>query len=190
VDPPYPEESPAVVEAEVVGHADLPEEIPPPENPLSPDDTVPPEDTLPLEDTLPPAGTPPPESKIPVLSSPDNPPADLPALARAVQLIQEMHIFGGTKNQEIRGLTGDQFTFRLRVKENQRSFGAFSDPEFKNGRSVTGTLVGSDVEVVILFPGARNEEVQGWEPGSEHEVRGEVMKWDRLRERPELKALG
>ena len=66
--------------------------------------------------------------------------------------------------------------------------GVFAHADYRDGRTVTGKLVDSELEVVVLFPGQRDEEVRGWEPGSVHGVRGEVVEWDRLRKLPKLLA--
>ena len=66
----------------------------------------------------------------------------------------------------------------------------FSDPNFGNGRTVSGTITGTDVEVLVLFPNSLNERVDGMEPGSDYSVTGVVAQWDGLRELPIVRADG
>ncbi len=120
---------------------------------------------------------------------PASEPPDAP-LHLAVTAILEAQIFGGERDLLIRDLKGRTFEFTLEVKRVDRTFGAFTGSEYRNGQTVTGTIIGSDQEVTVYFPEARNEEVKGWEPGSSHVVRGVVNDWDRLRKRPELLAKG
>jgi hypothetical protein len=111
-------------------------------------------------------------------------------LPDAVRAIVDAKIFGGEKDLLIRDLMGKSFEFTLEVKRVDRSFGVFSDSQYRNGQMVTGTLLGSELEVAVFFPDERNDEVKGWAPGSMHAVRGEVSDWDRLRKRPQLLARG
>ena len=99
-------------------------------------------------------------------------------------------MFRGDKDRLIRDLLGKLFDFGLEVKRVDRSLGVYSEVEYRNGRTVTGNLEDSDLEVVVFFPGSRNEEVDEWQPGSLLRVKGEVRDWDRLRKRPELFARG
>ena len=112
------------------------------------------------------------------------------SLNEAVAAILDAKIFRGEKDLLIKDLMGKAFEITLEVKRVDRSFGAFSASEYRNGQTVTGTVIGSDLEVAVFFSEERNEEVKGWEPGSSHSVRGEVRDWDRLRKRPELLAKG
>jgi hypothetical protein len=109
-------------------------------------------------------------------------------LHEALRSILDANIFGRGKDCLIRDLVGRPFDFTLEVKRVDRSFGVYSDAEYRNGRTVTGTLEGSELEVVVFFPASRNEEVQEWQPGSLHWVNGDVRNWDRLRKRPEFLA--
>jgi hypothetical protein len=112
------------------------------------------------------------------------------SLNGAVAAILDAKIFGGEKDLLIKDLLGKAFEITLEVERVDRSFGAFSAPEYRNGQTVTGTVAGFDLKVAVFFPEKRAEEVKGWEPGSSHIVRGEVRNWDRLRKRPELLAKG
>jgi len=110
------------------------------------------------------------------------------SLVRALTAIHESDIFDSRKETLIRDLLGKAFEMVIEVKRVDRSMGVFSRADYRDGRTVIGKLLDSDLEVVVLFPGQRDEEVRGWEPGSVHEVRGEVVEWDRLRKLPKLLA--
>jgi hypothetical protein len=112
---------------------------------------------------------------------------DLPVLAKA---INDAGIFGKERDLLIKDLLGKAFGFSLEVRRVDRSIGIYTEADYRDGQTVTGVVMGSDLEVVVYFPSDRNEEVKEWEPGSVHSVTAEVNDWDRLRKRPELLARG
>jgi hypothetical protein len=109
-------------------------------------------------------------------------------LPRAVQAILEESIIGGTRDELITGLKGTTHRFQLTVGKVERTFAMYSDPDFRNGRTVSGKIHGSEVSVSIWFPESRNAEVDGFEEGGTYSLVGTVAEWDRLRARPNLKA--
>ncbi|MGD2121182.1 MAG: hypothetical protein PVJ76_05540 [Gemmatimonadota bacterium] len=113
--------------------------------------------------------------------------SNLPALAAA---IDEAGIFGKERDLLIKDLVGRPFDFSMEVRRVDRSIGIYTEADYRDGQTVTGVLVGSELEVVVYFPSDRNEEIKDWKPGSVHGVQAEVTDWDRLRKRPELLARG
>jgi hypothetical protein len=64
----------------------------------------------------------------------------------------------------------------------------YSDADYRNGRTIQGTVAGSDLEVSVWFPESRNEEVEVLKKGDRIDVSGTVAEWDRLRNSPKVKA--
>jgi hypothetical protein len=112
---------------------------------------------------------------------------DLPALVKA---INDAGIFGRERDLLIDDLVGMFFEVALEVRRVDRTIGIYTEAEYRDGQTVTGVLIGSDLEVVVYFPSDRNDEIKQWAPGSVHSVQAEVNDWDRLRKRPELMARG
>jgi hypothetical protein len=109
------------------------------------------------------------------------------ALEDAVREIWAEKIIGGDRDRLIRGLLGQRFSFELTVKRIDRTLGMYSEPDFKDGRTVTGTVVGADIEVSVLYPNALNGEVDSFELGADLPVWGVVSDWDSLRKQPTLR---
>ena len=111
-------------------------------------------------------------------------------LAEAVQAILAEDIIGGKRDSLIKNLLGQSHSFELIVERVERTIALFSDPDFRNGRTVTGVIHGTSVEVSVLFPGVLNDEVDAFKPGPSSPVKGLVADWDRLRRRPVVRAKG
>jgi hypothetical protein len=109
-------------------------------------------------------------------------------LAEAVQAIRAEDIISGSRDRLIESLMGKGFSFELTVKGVERTISMFSDPDFRNGRTVTGTIAGTPVEVSVLWPSILNDEVDAFQRESNYPVRGTVAEWDRLRMRPIIRA--
>jgi hypothetical protein len=154
------------------------------ESPLEPDQEVGlDEDPGPIEAELT-SGSPDAEG---AASEPAVPGSELPAFARA---INAAGIFGKERDLLIKDLLGQTFGFSLEVQRADRSIGIYTEADYRDGQTVTGILLGSELEVVVYFPSDRNDEIKEWKPGSVHNVQAEVYEWDRLRKRPELLARG
>ncbi len=113
-----------------------------------------------------------------------------PTLPGLVASINGAGIFGKERDLLIKDLVGRSFTLSLKVKRVDRTMGVYSDAAYRDGHTVVGVVTGSDLEVAVYFPSARNEEVKEWEEGSTQTLLVEVTDWDRLRKRPELMARG
>jgi len=120
-----------------------------------------------------------------------NPPSDEgPSLAEAVHAILSEGIIGGKRDRLVKSLLGKDYGFELTVKKVERPISMFTDPDFRNGRIVSGVFLGSDVEVSVLYPNILNDEVDAFKPGASYSVRGVVADWDPLRLRPIVRARG
>ena len=97
---------------------------------------------------------------------------------------------GGARDPLVRELLGRTFTFHLEVGRIQRSFAVGPDPAYRSGHTILGTLAGTGEEVAVLFPQARDEELKSVRVGGVRTITATVVKWERLRGRPTLKARG
>jgi hypothetical protein len=109
-------------------------------------------------------------------------------LAEAVQAIKREEIFGGSRNRLIKDLLGEQVSFDLTVARIERTFAMYSDAAYRNGRTVTGTVSETGVEVRVWFPEVQNEVIDALERGSVHPVSGTVAAFDPLSLRPTIRA--
>jgi hypothetical protein len=120
---------------------------------------------------------------------PDPPSEEGPSLADAVQAILAEGIIGGKRDRLVKSLIGNAYSFELTVGKVERPISMFLDPDFRNGRIVSGVVLGTDIEVSVVYPNVLNDEVDTFDPGSSHPVRGTVKEWDRLRMRPIIRIL-
>lgn len=111
-----------------------------------------------------------------------------PALSEAVRAILAESLVSGSRESLIKSLVGTDHSFELTVKRVERTIGRYSDPDYRNGRTVSGTIGGTDIEVSVLFPIVLNEKTDSVEPGSTLLIAGVVSDWDSLRKRPTIRA--
>ncbi len=111
-----------------------------------------------------------------------------PSLAESVQAIREEEIFGGNRNRLIKSLLGRLVSFDLTVARVERTFAMYSDAAYRNGRTLTGTVPETGMEVRVWFPEAQNEVMDALETGSIHPITGTVAEFDRLNSRPTIRA--
>lgn len=121
-------------------------------------------------------------------ASPPEPQPTIPEFAATIQAILEVDVFRGERDRHIKELMGTACRFPLEVLRVERTFAMYSDADYRNGRTIQGTVAGSDLEVSVWFPESRNEEIEGYETGDRIEVSGIVAEWDRLRNAPKIKA--
>jgi hypothetical protein len=114
----------------------------------------------------------------------------VPSLAESVEAILAEGVIGGRRDSLIKALVGQAFSIELSVGRVERTLAMFSDPAFRDGRTVTGTIGGTEIQVSVLFPHTLNEEVDSMEPGETYPIQGAVTEWDRLRLRPTMRATG
>ena len=106
-------------------------------------------------------------------------------LAEAVRTIKGEEIIGGRRDQLIKNLMGKEVSFDFTVTRVDRTFTMYSDPAYRNGRTISGYVSGEEVRV--LYPEDQNEAAQAHEPGSVHSVTGTVAGFDRLSLRPMIR---
>lgn len=112
----------------------------------------------------------------------------LPGLVERVRAVREAAALGGQRNRLVRHLIGERFTFDLEVGRVQRTFGSGPDAAYRKGRTVTGVVHGTDVQVVVRFPDERNAQIEALSRGSVQKVVGAVVDWERLSGQPVLHA--
>lgn len=113
--------------------------------------------------------------------------ARLDPMSSALREIASADRFGGARESLVRALIGRAFEFELSIDRAERTFGSSRDRDYRSGRTVIGTTRGA-CTVAVQFQEVRNEEIDRLERGSVISVRGEVAEWQRLHDRPLLKA--
>jgi hypothetical protein len=107
-------------------------------------------------------------------------------IARRIRAILDEPRFGGDRPARIRELEGREVAFGLVVAENERSFGV--PLAYRNGRTLTGTVEGTELPVAVRFPPERNRETEPLASGDRIEVRGRAVEWETLAGRTVVEA--
>ena len=108
-------------------------------------------------------------------------------IAEAVQAILAEDIIGGSRDSLIKSLVGTDHSFEMTVKRVERTIGMYSDPDYRDGRTVSGTISATAVDVSVQYPVVLNEEIDPGKPGSSLSVCGKVSSWDILRRQPTIR---
>jgi hypothetical protein len=109
-------------------------------------------------------------------------------LAGAIREILDREIIGGDRDRRVKALVGTTVSFDLQVERVDRTFAMYSDPDYRAGRTVQGTVAGAELQVLVWFPEAMNGDLDSVQKGDVLRVRGEVREWDPLRRRPSVLA--
>jgi hypothetical protein len=86
------------------------------------------------------------------------------------------------KEQEERG-----FDCAVEVAKVERTYSYIPDDRFRQGRTVTGKLAGSDCEVIVQLVEARNDELDALEPGAQVQANCKLLKWNAIYDRLEMR---
>lgn len=79
------------------------------------------------------------------------------------------------------------FTLELVVDRVSTTIGAYDQPEFRNGKTVSGKLVDSNRSVSIEMPEEQNDELREVHAGDTWSATGRIIKWDDLFKRLEFR---
>jgi hypothetical protein len=131
---------------------------------------------------------PPKAEPVPPPVSPDPSTEPYLDLSAAVAAILNEDALSGSRKPLIEALLGEPVLFHLEIEKVERTFGRFSDAGYRNGRTVPGTIAGTEILVCVWYPEAQNEEVDSYDKGSTYLVEGTVEEWDTLRKRPNIRA--
>lgn len=144
----------------------------------------------PSDRPIPPSGSPPSSPPSPPASStshdPDPLPPDASELARRIAAILAEPRFGGRRDDLIEELVGVDYELMLVLERNERSFGVPAD--YRDGRTLRGTVDGTDFVVEVRFPPGRNDELADLGRGDRVPVRARAVQWESLRSQPLLEA--
>ncbi len=109
-------------------------------------------------------------------------------LVRRLAGIRDANRFRGEREPLIRELRGHSFLFEMAVEEVQATFGSMRELAYRSGRTATGTVAGTDLPVAVRFPDSRNGELESVRRGDTLSVQGTVVDWQRLYDRPDIRA--
>lgn len=106
------------------------------------------------------------------------------ALLSLVSKIRAAGRFGNERTEIVNAEAGSSFDVAVVVSRTSPTFGFVGDDQrFENGKTVIGTLRGSDQEVQLFTVGATNDDVENVARGEAYETLVTVKDWDSLYDR-------
>ena len=109
--------------------------------------------------------------------------ASIPLHDLIVQLSEAR--FASERGAIIDKMEGASYSFAIEVERIERTVGIGLSEHLKNGRSLTGDIIGDDIEVLVRMPASRNEEMEAMQ-GASIDVTAMVSDWNSLRKRLDL----
>lgn len=146
----------------------------------------------PLEQEAPPELPPelPPEPATPAPQPPPAPtgaPAVDSVLKEIVERLGSASRYGSERDEIIREYTDESFPCSIEIDGIERTYSYDSEERFRNGRTLTGVLGGTDFEVSLLLPEQRNEELDALGPGDILRADCLLIKWNNIYDRLEMR---
>ena len=115
-----------------------------------------------------------------------------------VQVIEEANInlhdlvhqlgdarFSSERSAIMDSIGGGAYNFSIEVSAVERTLGIGLGEYLRGGRSLSGNVVGDDIEVLIRMPSSRNEEMES-SKGSVIELTATASDWNNLRKRLDM----
>jgi hypothetical protein len=109
--------------------------------------------------------------------------ASIPLHDLIVQLSEAR--FASERSAIINEMEGASYSFAIEVERVERTVGIGLSEHLKSGRSLTGNIIGDDIEVLVRMPASRNEEMEAVQ-GASIDVNAVVSDWNSLRKRLDL----
>jgi len=95
--------------------------------------------------------------------------------------------YGPERGQILKDNAQKSFGCVLEIAKVERTYAYSSDKRFRNGRTVTGTISGTDCKAKLQLPKERNDEVDALDRGTQFSVDCLLLKWDNLYDRLEMR---
>ncbi len=113
-----------------------------------------------------------------------SPGAGADSLQSVVAQIREAGRFGNERSEIVNATSGTAFDVAVLISRTAPTFGFVGDDDrFENGKTVIGTLVGSDQEVQLFTVGDANDDVENVARGEAYGTLATVKGWDSLYDR-------
>jgi len=115
------------------------------------------------------------------------PPATDAALLGIVERIASADRYSREREQVFEERSEESFDCAIEVDKVERTYSYIPDARFRKGRTVTGKLQGTDIEVSVELIEARNEQIDSLQPGSLLGAKCRLLKWNTIYDRLEMR---
>ncbi len=110
-----------------------------------------------------------------------------PALVSIVGRIAAADRYGREREQIIEESAETPFDCQIEITRKERTYSYIPDKRFRQGRTVTGKLQGTDCEVAVQLVASRNDEIDALERGSRLRAECKPLKWNSIYDRLEMR---
>ena len=133
-----------------------------------------------------PAETPPPEAPVEPQPAPDAEGTD-PVLVGLVGRIAAADRYSRDREQIIEENAERPFPCEIEITRMERTYSYIPDARFRQGRTVTGKLRGTECEVAVQLVASRNDEIDALQPGNLLHAACKPLKWNTIYDRLEMR---
>ena len=111
------------------------------------------------------------------------------ALGQLVDRLGAANRYGSARDEIIRQYAEQSFPCSIEIDAVERTYTYVPDQRFRNGRTVTGLLRGTDCRVSVQLPEERNEQLDTLGPGDTLQANCTPLKWNNIHDRLEIREL-
>ena len=97
--------------------------------------------------------------------------------------------YGSARDEIIRQFAERSFPCSIEIDAIERTYTYVPDQRFRNGRTVTGVLRGTDCEVAVQLPEERNQQLDTLGPGDTLQANCTLLKWNNIHDRLEIREI-
>lgn len=126
------------------------------------------------------------------LSNSPSPALPSPPAAELLSLISSIAAaprFGDQRNQLVEHSKDLAIPVAIEVERSSYNYGIYDDESFRNGRTLIGTLLGTETKVAIQLPESQNESASSMSSGTLWTGLARPVRWDDLYDRLELRSV-
>jgi hypothetical protein len=108
-------------------------------------------------------------------------------LLAIVGLLVSTKKYSSERKQILKDNAERSFACVLEIEKVERTYAYSSDKRFRNGRTVTGIISGTECKAKLQMPEERNDEVDALESGTTLAADCLLLKWDNIYDRLEMR---
>ena len=109
--------------------------------------------------------------------------APLPTIVSVIRQILQASRFGNERNDLAAQARGQEFDMAITIDRIASTLGSTEGERYANGKTITGTVVGTDHSVQLFTASDSNRHVDGLARGDQWTTRASVSQWDSLYDR-------
>jgi hypothetical protein len=109
------------------------------------------------------------------------------ALLEIIERLGSASRYGSQRDQILGEYAEQSFPCTIEIDDIERTYSYVPDKRFRNGRTVTGVIRGTDCAVSVQMPEERNEQLDALTPGEMLQANCQLIKWNNIHDRLELR---